>query len=93
MAQSDAVSMHKGTLMRRHTAVSLPAGLSASADAAQGYVGDVAIEEDDVELRERHYSPFLGRSHSNRTDDVDAGKVRSVADSAADRRQVITRRW
>lgn len=34
--------------------------------AAQRYVGDVAIQEQDVKLGSRHYSPFLDQSHPNR---------------------------
>ncbi|WP_234455142.1 DUF3604 domain-containing protein [Thermohalobaculum xanthum] len=33
---------------------------------AQGYVGDVAIQEDDVKLGARQYSPFLDQSYPNR---------------------------
>ncbi|MCG6560652.1 DUF3604 domain-containing protein [Ruegeria sp. 1NDH52C] len=33
---------------------------------AQTYVGDVAIQEDDVELGARHYSPYLDQSYPNR---------------------------
>jgi hypothetical protein len=33
---------------------------------AQGYVGDVAIQEEDVELGAPHYSPFLDQSYPNR---------------------------
>ena len=40
--------------------------LIAGAALAQGYVGDVAIGEDDVVLGQRHYSPFLDQSHPNR---------------------------
>ncbi|MBK0398547.1 DUF3604 domain-containing protein [Limibaculum sp. M0105] len=40
--------------------------LFASAALAQGYVGDVAIQEDDVKLGARQYSPFLDQSYPNR---------------------------
>jgi hypothetical protein len=40
--------------------------LSGAAVAQDGYVGDVAIDEDDVKLGARHYSPYLDQSHPNR---------------------------
>jgi hypothetical protein len=39
---------------------------AGAAFAQQGYVGDVAIEEEDVKLGARHYSPFLDQSYPNR---------------------------
>jgi hypothetical protein len=40
--------------------------LCASTAVAQNYLGDIAIEEEDVSLGERHYSPFLDQSYPNR---------------------------
>jgi hypothetical protein len=39
---------------------------AGTALAQQAYVGDVAIQEEDVELGARHYSPFLDQSYPNR---------------------------
>ena len=40
--------------------------LWTGAALAQGYMGDVAIDEDDVALGRSHYSPFLDQSYPNR---------------------------
>jgi len=40
--------------------------LLASGALAQGYAGDVAIEEEDVAIGQRHYSPYLDQSYPNR---------------------------
>jgi len=40
--------------------------LWTGAASAQNYVGDVAIDEEDVALGARHYSPFLDQSYPNR---------------------------
>lgn len=40
--------------------------MSAGTAIAQGYVGDVAIQEDDMELGERHYSPFIDQAYPDR---------------------------
>ena len=40
--------------------------LWASTALAQPYTGDVAIDEDDVVIGQKHYSPYLDQSYPNR---------------------------
>ena len=48
------------------TGLSLSLGCLMSAALAQGYMGDVAIDEEDVAIGRSHYSPFLDQSYPNR---------------------------
>ncbi len=52
--------------MTRTFSVFCIAVLWSGAAFAQGYVGDVAIDEKDVKLGAKHYSPFLDESYPNR---------------------------
>jgi hypothetical protein len=52
--------------MKRALACFGAALIWGGASVAQGYVGDVAIEEEDVAIGARQYSPFLDRSYPDR---------------------------
>ena len=43
-----------------------PALLWAGSAMAQTYTGDVAIDEEDLALGQKHYSPYLDQSYPNR---------------------------
>jgi hypothetical protein len=52
-------------LRPRYTSVLFATLLWASTSFGQGYLGDVAIEKEDVALGARHYSPFLDQAYPN----------------------------
>ncbi|MEE4271233.1 MAG: DUF3604 domain-containing protein, partial [Thermoanaerobaculales bacterium] len=51
---------------RRPLCAALVAILWTSLAMAQTYTGDVAIDEDDVVIGQKHYSPYLDQSYPNR---------------------------